>query len=332
MKRRKVGVSDILYRYNAFYKYNKPDLTTRAGRRGARGEVNAIIQDLSRSHPRHKFRSARSYVREMRKMQEANEARGLYNLQQKAASNSNSITDQQRQQIQEGLKSRKTRRWFRKFRRWDEENFKEQSANMYADTERNFKAKTRSLINYPVSEDKMRYINNLNRYAYLPDQNREEFYFEGVRGPADLEVVGYRPKPKSAKTNIDPQSLNQEIADIEYALRTNDFSKFYNNPLYYKSRKDFEDDDHYYSQIGRWARAARQDVRNNGYQYSGNMTEKRLSDLGTLSATLHEDSNEYMDFINKPITQEDLIWLQNAPFYRENIITSLQNRLNELRK
>ena len=34
----------------------------------------------------------------------------------------------------------------------------------------------------------------------------------------------------------------------------------------------------------------------------------------------------------KPITQEDLIWLQNAPFYRENIITSLQNRLNELRK
>lgn len=68
MSRRKVSTEEILDHYTDFYKYDKPDLNTRAGRRGARGQVDAIIEELSRAHPERKFKSSRRYVKELRKI------------------------------------------------------------------------------------------------------------------------------------------------------------------------------------------------------------------------------------------------------------------------
>lgn len=332
MSRKKVDVTEILPHYNNFYKIDKPDLTTRAGRRGARGEVEAILQDLSSRQPLRRFKSARKYVKEMQKIQEANEAKQLYNLQQKAIKDSNSVTENQRQQVQEGLRDRKTRRWFRKFRRWDEEDFKEQASNMYADTERNFKAQIKQLYNYSPNEDKMRYINNLNKYAYLPDQNMNELHFEGVRGPANIEVIGRRPKVKSAKTNINVDALNAEIRDIEEALRTNDFTKFYDNSHYYENRDSFESEKDYHVKLGRLAAIALADVHAQQYNYSGGMNEDRLLWLSQVNANQSPESITMHDFKSNPVSREDLIWLHNSPTNREKIKAKLNNRLRELKE
>lgn len=201
-------------------------------------------------------------------------------------------------------------------------------------------------------EERSPYLLDANKRSYIRWlnglQSRNELEFQGVKGQnVDIQVTdeniegrGLSKKqnldiiPKANKKSYD-NATQQRIANIEYAINSGDLSNFYDDPRYFKKRKDFESDQDFYTWLPVLANQA---VVHFGeinypipYRNNTTMSLQRLKDLRQVSPEDHKDLDPALSIKNTPIDEHDILWLQLAPEHRTQIINNLQRELKKLK-